>query len=194
MKSAVNAEGDNMWNGNGYSLKLKENSVLDFEKIMLTSGECSLFMPMGFMSADEGETVCYDCSGFIPLSRYQIERTDDALFILENVVIILNRAVEYLLDPSKVTLNTDTVFYNKESGEVKITYVPLSSGKTGLNKNLVSFIGQLRSEISDTYSEYLVETAKYIYYYNYNLTDIVNKIGVYRREIYIMENKIENES
>ena len=71
-----------MWDNKEYSLRLKENSVLDFEKIMLTSGECSLFMPMGFMTADEGETVCYDCSGFIPLSRYQIEKTDDALYIM----------------------------------------------------------------------------------------------------------------
>lgn len=183
-----------MWNSNGYSLRLKENSVLDFEKIMLTSGECSLFMPMGFMSADEGETVCYDCSGFIPLSRYRIERTDDAFFVLENVVIILNRAVEYLLDPSKVTLNTDTVFYNKETGEVKIAYVPLGSGASDLRKNMVRFIGQLKNEIRDRYSEYLVEVAKYIYYYNYGLNDIINKIGVYRREIYIRENEREKES
>lgn len=181
-----------MWNSNGYSLKLKENSVLDFEKIMLTSGECSLFMPMGFMGADEGETVCYDCSGFTPLSRYQIEKTDDAFFILESTVIIINRAVEYLLDPSKVTLNTDTVFYNRETGEVKITYVPLCCGEEDLRKNLVRFIGQLRREIHDRYSGYLVELAKYIYYYNYSLTDIINKIGNYRRKIYISENEKES--
>lgn len=182
-----------MWNNNGYSLKLKENSVLDFEKIMLTSGECSLFMPMGFLSADEGETVCYDCSGFVPLSRYQIDRTDDALYILENILLILNRTVEYLLDPSKVTLNTDTVFYNKETGEVKITYVPLCSEKTDLRKNLVGFIGQLKRDVNDVYSDYLMQTAKYIYYYNYNMTDVVNKIGVFRREIFVKENNYMNE-
>ena len=176
-----------MWDNKEYSLRLKENSVLDFEKIMLTSGECSLFMPMGFMTADEGETVCYDCSGFIPLSRYQIEKTDDALYIIENILIILNRAVEYLLDPAKVTLTTDTVFYNKETGEVKITYVPLSSDQVNIKKSLVGFIGQLRRDIRDRFADYLTETAKYIYYYNYNLTDIVNKVGLFRREIYISE-------
>lgn len=173
-----------MWNDREYSIRLEENSVLDYEKIILTSGECSLFMPMGFISADNGETVCYDCSGFIPLSRYQIERTDDALYILENTLLILGKAVEYLLDPAKVTLSTDTVFYNKDTGEVKIAYVPLSGGNPNLKKNIVGFIGQLKADICDCYSEYLTEAAKCIYYYNYHILDIVNKVGLYRREIY----------
>ena len=105
----------------------------------------------------------------------------------------MNRTVEYLLDPSKVTLNTDTVFYNKETGEVKITYVPLCSEKTDLRKNLVGFIGQLKRDVNDVYSDYLMQTAKYIYYYNYNMTDVVNKIGVFRREIFVKENNYMNE-
>ena len=176
-----------MWENKDFRVRLEENTMRNLEKIMLTSGECSLFMPMGFMNEKGGEYGCYDCSGFIPLSRYQIEKTDDALYIMENILIILNRAVEYLLDPAKVTLTTDTVFYNKETGEVKITYVPLSSDQVNIKKSLVGFIGQLRRDIRDRFADYLTETAKYIYYYNYNLTDIVNKVGLFRREIYISE-------
>lgn len=176
-----------MWDNREYSIRLEENAMLDFEKIMLTSGECSLFMPMGFMSAENGEMVCYDCSGFMPLSRYQIEKTDDALYILENSLLILGKAVEYLITPAKVTLNTDTVFYNKETGEVKIAYVPSCKEKINLKKNIVGFIGQLKAEIRDNYGQYLIEVAKCIYYYNYHINDIVNKIGLYRREIYMKD-------
>ena len=38
-----------------------------------------------------------------------------------------------------------------------------------------------------------MQTAKYIYYYNYNMTDVVNKIGVFRREIFVKENNYMNE-
>ena len=75
---------------------------------------------------------------------------------------------------------------------MKITYVPLCCGEEDLRKNLVRFIGQLRREIHDRYSGYRVELAKYIYYYNYSLTDIINKIGNYRRKIYISENEKES--
>lgn len=178
-----------MWNNKEYSIHIEKNSMLDFERIMLTSGECSFFMPMGFMVADDGETVCYDCSGFVPLSRYKIERTDDALYILENILLILRRAVEYLITPAKVTLNTDTVFYNKETGEVKIAYFPSQDKNGSLKKHLVSFIGQIKKDICDEYSRYLIEIAKCIYYYNYHINDIVNKVGLFRREIYIREQR-----
>ena len=39
-----------MWENKEFKVKLEENAIRDFEKIMLTSGECSIFMPMGFIS------------------------------------------------------------------------------------------------------------------------------------------------
>ena len=176
-----------MWDQREFSVRLEEDAMRDFEKIMLTSGQCNLFMPMGFMGDERGETVCYDCSGFTPLSRYRIERTDDALYILENTMIILGKAVDYLIAPAKITLTTDTVFYNKETGEVKIAYVPFRQGEAGLKKNMVIFIGQLKSEICDGYQGYLTQAARYVYYHNYNMRDIVNKIGLLRRELYTKE-------
>jgi hypothetical protein len=180
-----------MWDNREYSIKIEDNVMQEYEKIMLTSGICELFMPMGFMIADKGEMIHYDCSGFAPLSRFQIDKTDDALYILENILLILNKATEYLITPSKIMLNTDTVFYNKETGEVKIAYVPLREKDADLKKNLVNFIGQLKIEIQDKYVKYLLDTAKCVYHYNYQINDIINKIGLFRREIYYMEkNKV----
>ncbi|MBQ0078327.1 MAG: hypothetical protein KBS66_00350, partial [Eubacterium sp.] len=95
--------------------------------------------------------------------------------------------IEYLIEPAKVTLTMSTVFYNKDTGEVKIAYVPSASGESNLRKNLVAFIGQLREEISDGNDEYLTETAKYIYYKNYYVKDIINKIAMFKRKIYAAE-------
>ncbi|MFQ7474102.1 MAG: DUF6382 domain-containing protein, partial [Anaerovoracaceae bacterium] len=178
----------NMWDNREFKVELNENSVRDFEKIMLMSGQCSFFMPMGFMGSEKGETVYYDCSGFAPLSRYRIERTEDALYILEKTLIILGKSVEYFITPAKITLNTNTIFYNKDTGEIKVTYVPERREKVNLRKNIVKFINQLKTDICDGNEEYLDRAIKYVYYNNYYIKDMVNKIGIFKRQIYMNKN------
>lgn len=173
-----------MWGNREFSIKVEENTFRDYERIMLTSGECSFFMPMGFMGEDEVEVVCYDCSGFAPLSNYRIERTEDALYILECVLLIVGKSIEYLITPAKITLTEDTVFYNKETEQVKITYVPVKERQLSIRKNLVGFIEQLKSNICDGNERYLDEATKYIMYHNYYIRDMVNKIGLFKRQLY----------
>lgn len=178
-----------MWENKEFKVRLGENTMRDFEKIMLTSGDCNLFMPMGFINENGGEYGRYNCSGFAPLNSYRVERTEDALYILENVLIILGKAVEYFIDPARVTLTTETVFYNKDTGQIKITYIPLTGKKSNLRKNIVIFINQLKAEIRDGKEGYLIEAAKYIYYHNYYLQEMVNKVGLLKRQLYLEENK-----
>ena len=35
-----------MWENREFSIRLEENTFRDYEKIMLSSGECGYFMPM----------------------------------------------------------------------------------------------------------------------------------------------------
>lgn len=183
-----------MWNNREFRIRLEENAMRDYERVMLTSGECSYFMPMGFMGEDGGEVVCYDCSGFAPISSYRIEKTEDALYILESVLVIIGRAVEYLITPAKITVSADTVFYNKETGQVKIAYVPMRNAGAGLRKNLASFIEQLRADICDGHEQYLMESAKYILYHNYYIKEMVNKIGLFKRQLYQEQCRLRGEN
>lgn len=173
-----------MWENKEFRIRLEEDTMRDYERVMLTSGECNFFMPMGFMGEDEGEVVCYDCSGFAPIGSYRIEKTEDALYILENVLLIVGKSVEYLITPAKITINSDTVFYNKETGEVKIAYVPAAKGHASLRRNLAVFIRQLGADICDGKEKYLAEAARYILYHNYYIRDMVNKIGIFKRQLY----------
>lgn len=178
-----------MWENREFRIRIEENTMKEYERVMLTSGECSLFMPMGFMSEDGGETVCYNCSGFTPLSNFRIEKTEDVLYILERTLLILERSVEFLITPSKIWLSTDTVFYNKDTGEVKIAYVP-SEGKEGsLRRNIVTFLIEIKCDVQDDHKSYINKIAKCICSGNYYIRDIINKIGIYRREIYTTERK-----
>jgi len=173
-----------MWNNREFRIRLEENTMRHYERVMLTSGECNFFMPMGFMGEDSGEVVCYDCSGFAPISSYRIEKTEDALFILEAVLLIIGKSVEYLITPSRITVTADTVFYNKETGQVKIAYVPMRGKNIDLRRNLAIFIRQLKRDVCDGKERYLVEAARYILCNNYYIREMVNKVGVFKRQIY----------
>ena len=82
-----------MWENSEFKVEFSKCDMKEFERVMLSSGQCSFFMPMGFMGSENGEAICYDCSGFSPLSMYRIERTEDALYLLEQVLLILGKAV-----------------------------------------------------------------------------------------------------
>lgn len=188
-KNGVMGKEKIMWDNSEFKVEFSKCDMKEFERVMLSSGQCSFFMPMGFMGSENGEAICYDCSGFSPLSMYRIERTEDALYLLEQVLLILGKAVEYLITPANITLTTDTVFYSKETGEVKIAYVPVE-GEADLRKNIIRFLLQLKTELCDGKEEYLRKTAQYIYYHNYYIRDMVNKIGRFRRQLYREEHSV----
>ena len=173
-----------MWENNDYTMCFREDSILDFERVMLSSGQCTDLLPMLFVNGDAKHVAYYDCKGFVPLSRYRVDRTEDALFILERVLIILSGAIEYLITPAKISLSTDTVFFNVETGEIKIAYVPVREEPAGTSKNLLRFIAQLKAEVMDEYRGYLDRFAALVYRNNYHLRELTDRMGLLRRELY----------
>ena len=174
-----------MWENNEYRMCFREDSILDFERAMLSSGECRDLLPMMFISGDSKHVVYYDCKGFAPLSRYRVDKTEDALFILEKVLIILSSTIEYLIAPAKVSLSTDTVFFNAETGDIKIAYVPVQEEPAGAAKNLLKLISQLKADVMDEYKEYLDQFALLVFRNNYHMRELTSRIGLRRRELYL---------
>ncbi len=173
-----------MWHDKRFRVKLEENTVNDFEMIMLTSGECKVFIPMGFIKDNGKEYGYYECSGFAPLKRYRIERTEDALYIMENVMLILEKGIEFFINPEKVTVTWDTVFYNKDTAEVKIAYVPMTGPEYDLKRNLTWFAEQIMSDICDGKQGYIHDVVKHICLHNYGLRETADRIAFLKRKIY----------
>ena len=173
-----------MWENEEFKITFKENAIHDYERVILTSGDCDYLIPMVFIGENDEETVYYNCSGFASISTFRVEKAEDALFIIEKVLLILSNIVEYLISPAKVTLNTDTVFYNQESGEIKIAYVPLPGEAVSVRRNLIKFIAQLKADIKDGNGSYLDKIARQIHYGNYHIKEIISLVGVLRRELY----------
>lgn len=169
---------------NDFRLQLKEGSVKEFEKIVLSSGLCDLFMPMGFVSCEDGELVSYYCSGYTALRQCPITDIKEALDILEKIFQMVHKSTEYLITPSKITLDMSTIFYNKETKQVKIAYVPVQRYQLSLRENMVGFITQMERELKEDSQMYLSAVKTKIEENNYYISDMINLIGEMKRKLH----------
>ena len=165
---------------NNFRLELKEGAIKDYEKVMLSEVN-DIFMPMGFVSFDEGEVVSYNCSGYASLSQCDVTEIMEALEILERTFLLISRASEYLISPSKITLSMDTIFYDKGSGRVRIAYVPVERENSTLQENLADFITEMGGKVQDRGKEYLDKVKTQMEENNYYIQDLINVIGDIRR-------------
>ena len=185
IRHAASAKGDNMEiRNNDFKLQLREGSVREFEKVVLSSGLCDLFMPMGFVSCEDGELVSYHCSGYTALRQLSITEIKEALDILEKTFLLVSRAGEYLITPSRITLDLDTIFYSKETGGVKVAYVPVDNPAASLRENMTGFITEMEKGVYGNNRLYLEKIKTHLEENNYYINDIIDLIGELKREIY----------
>lgn len=181
---AASVEETDMWENNEYKMKFNGSNVLDFEKVMLSSGECDYLIPMIFVGEDSEQVAYYDCSGFVPLKRYAVETTEDAFYIIENVLLIVRGVADFLIAPAKISLSRDTVFFNTDTGEIKIAYVPATDKPADLKRNLLFLIAQLKADVADGHEDYLDRLARIIHYGSFHMDELLNRLGLLRRELY----------
>ncbi len=168
---------------NNFRLRLKEGSVKEFEKIVLSSGLCELFMPMGFVSCEDGELVSYNCSGYTALRQCSLKDIRQALEILEKTFLLVSKAGEYLITPSRIMLTLDTIFYHRKTKQVRIAYVPMPQNRMNLQENMVTFIGEVGQQLPGNKQEYLEKVKKQIKENNYYIKDIIHLISELKRKI-----------
>lgn len=165
---------------NNFRLELKEGAIKDFEKVILSEVN-DIFMPMGFVSCDEGEVVSYNCSGYASLNQCNVTEVLEALEILERTFLLISRAGEYLITPSMITLNMDTIFYDRGSGQVRIAYVPVEKENCSLRENLAGFITEIEGKVREDGKPYLDKVKTQMEENNYYIRDLINVIGDIRR-------------
>lgn len=165
---------------NNFRIQLKEGAIKDYEKIVLSDVN-DIFMPMGFLSYDEGELVTYNCSGYSSLSQCDIKEVLEALEILERTLVLVSRASEYLISPSMITLSMETIFYDRDSGRVRIAYVPVINEKASLRENMAEFITEIKDNLQMQEQVYMDKVKTQMEENNYYIQDLINIIGDIRR-------------
>lgn len=165
---------------NNFRVELKEGAIKEYEKVILSEVN-DIFMPMGFVSFDEGELVTYNCSGYSSLSQCDIKEVLEALEILERTFLLVSRASEYLISPNKITLSMDTIFYDRGTHQVRIAYIPVEREAANLRENMSSFITEIKGNLQDRDKIYMDKVRKQIEENNYYVQDLINIIGDIRR-------------
>lgn len=165
---------------NNFRLQLKEGAIKDYEKVVLSELN-DIFMPMGFVSFDEGELVTYNCSGYSSLSQCNVTEVMEALEILERTLVLVSRASEYLISPNMITLNLDTIFFDRQSRQVRIAYVPVECEASNLRENMSGFIKEMGKNIHEKGRMYIDKVRSQMEENNYYIQDLINIIGEIRR-------------
>lgn len=183
-----------MWENNSYTLRFNENAFYHHEQVILAAGTCSGFLPMAFLRDDSGLVARYECGGFRPLSAFRIDRTEDALYLMEKTLLVLHISPEYLLSPERITLRTDTVFYNREQDDLRIAFVPPAAGSSKASptqagnvspfqRSLIMYLAQLKQDLRDGHADFISRLAKDLCYNCRNTSDMLRRIGLLRREL-----------
>lgn len=172
-----------MWEKNDHKLRFAKNPFYQHEQVILSSGSCPGFFRIAFLRHADGLDAAYDCSGFSPLSSFRVERTEDALYLMEETLRILHRAPEYLLAPERAVIRTETVFYDKQNGRLRIAFIPLASGSSALLRNLLLFLAQLKQDLRDGHAGIIDRFARDMYYSCLDTGDMVRLIGAARRQL-----------
>ena len=165
---------------NNFRVELKEGAIKEYEKVILSEVN-DIFMPMGFVSFDEGELVTYNCSGYSSLRQCDIKEVMEALEILERTFLLVSRASEYLIAPNRITLSMDTIFYDRESHQVRIAYIPVERMSANLRENMSSFITEMKGNLQERDKAYMDKVRNQIEENNYYIQDLINIIGDIRR-------------
>ena len=106
-------------------------------------------------------------------------------------MLLVNRAGEYLITPGKITLNMDTIFYNRKTKQVRIAYVPAEEPQLNLRENVAEFFTQMEGKLKKTERAYLEKMKTQMEEHNYYIGDLINMIGEIRRKLY-MSDKASN--
>ena len=170
---------------NVFTIEYEYGRIKTFEKKILAKGLCKSFLPMSFVYYGETERVNYDCSGYQPIANCEFKSSKEMIDLLEKCIFALMDSSGYLINPRKIELNAETVFYSDSRKEVRFAYVP----KTIPAKRVLHVFIELlehagKSVRGKDMHNYLKSIVSYIEYSNGSFLDVINYLGELKQEIH----------
>lgn len=164
-----------------YEIEFKTGSFQPFEQRVIASGLCDVVVPMSFFNTAESELARYDCSGYISISDMDKLSTDKVFEILSKTLTTYSKASEFFINPKKMRLNLDTVYYHMKTKKVRIAYVPEDDLDVNLRVKL--FAEALSCKGTEEAMAYIDRIFEGIDNYNFKLSDLATYIMHQRKKI-----------
>jgi len=181
---------------NIFTIEYESGRIKEFEKKILAQGFCKSFLPMSFVYFGEIERVNYDCSGYQPIVNCEFRSSKEMIELLEKCIFALMDCSGYLINPKKIELNTETVFYSDSRKEVRFAYVPRTIPAEKALRVFIEFLEHIGRMVqsrpesangnmqSKDIHNYLKSITSYIGYSNGSLFDVINYLGELKQEIH----------
>lgn len=164
-------------------MEINSDDIKPFEEKVIMSGMCDFTVPTTISALGNKKQVIYNFEGYTALRDMTFVGVKILFEILEKTFVAFKRAGEFLIDPAKVTLTCDTVFYNKKQRDVKIAYIPVGRPKYVVMGSVTSLLDELTERLDGDAVKYLVMTKGDIEKDNYTLEDTIEYIKALRREL-----------
>ena len=163
--------------------RFEADRLLSHETAMISRGLCDSFLPTSYIYDMGGITAVYDSDGYKPLSEYRIEETGDILYILEKILLMLRRSQDYLFAPERILISPETVFYQQDTGDMKIAFIPIAGNNNDLHRNILQFLIRTKGDLCDPFISYLNVFAHKSVNDNLSLEDMLTLAGYLRRQL-----------
>jgi len=168
-----------------YEIELNEEWVKPYERKVLESGLCDFAVPMSFYRSKGKEKIRYECSGYVALSDVKMSTLSEVFELLEKTLLALKKSGEFLINPEKILLTQDTVYFHHQHHDVRIAYMPGMWEQSYGNQNVMNFLGLLQQMVSNPDTKYFQNLQYELEQNNRSLSDMIVLVGEIRREIFL---------
>lgn len=165
---------------NGYMKELGDGGMLPFEEKVLASGLCDFTLPASFISGKDKRWVIYDCNGFTSVAELPLLGKDEILEVFEKTLFNLRKASEFLIDPAKVMLAPETVYFDLKRRIVRFAYMPVEGSSVAAN--IRSFSEYLAERADRAFSSVLVNMTDEMIMRNMSLREMSGYVALMRRK------------
>ncbi len=165
---------------NGYTKELGSGEMMPFEEKVLASGLCDFTLPASFINEKERKWVVYDCDGYTSLSELPLTDPDLILEVFEKTLFNLRKASEFLIDPAKVRLCPETVFFDLKKRTVRFAYMPVEDSSVAANVRCLS--EYLAERAGRTFSAFIVQMTDEMMMRNMSLREMSAYVALMRRK------------
>lgn len=133
-------------------VEIKMNdAILDYEKEMLVGVDIPSLLPLNIVSTDGHDLLCFNTAGYKTIKEFEIANIESLCKIIKEFVKSIMVSEQYLLSGNKHFLDSDMVFIDTDSKDVKLIYGRNISSAAYFDHNtvVVEFLKNLTAGIND---------------------------------------------
>lgn len=161
---------------------MESYNIKDFEEKVLVSGLLNFLLPVSVIHVEGSIIMNYDSSGYISLKEIGGLKLKDGLEILEKTLLNIRKTQEFLIEPERITLNSESIYVNPKTNAVKFVFIP--KDEEAVIIGVLKFIKELQGYLIQENKGFLEKIYEDIKTSNMSPDSMITLIGLKKREVF----------